>query len=286
MSSFHLPILLGAEAYCTAQNWELVFMSYRYSATTPTSELRLPQIAGNTSTVRAVILGGTNYVNMLKSLRERGMPFSVLGNNVVGDWNPDEFDTIYSDDIQGARDVTTHLLADGHRDIWFIGDNQLPWYARCSQGYRLAMQDAGCQPRFSEFHSDDRQLGYLAMRSILSREERVTAVFAGSDQIAVGVYEALRQPGVQVPNDISVAGFNNTDSKLLHPAATTVCEFPEELGKHLAEFALKRVGNLSMPPQHLTVPTQLIIRESTRPPIQSSSRKIDEPRISEQGIIL
>lgn len=265
LNSFHARILVGAEAYCASQNWELLFLSFRYAPNTPARELHLPQILSRPSTVRAVILGGTNSMNMLLALQERDIPFSVLGNNVVGEWDPAASDTVYSDDIQGARDLTANLIAAGHRDIWFFGDLQLPWYARCAEGYRAAMQAAGLPTKFSEIHSDDRQLGYLAMRSLLSRHEAVSAVFAGSDQIACGVYEALRQSGVAIPGDISVAGFNDTESQLLHPAVTSVREFPEELGKHLADFVLRRIKTPGIPAQHLTIPTQLIVRDSTGP---------------------
>jgi DNA-binding LacI/PurR family transcriptional regulator len=274
LNSFHARILVGAEAYCASHNWELLFLSFRYAAKTPVRDLHLPQILSRPSAVRALILGGTNSTNMLLALRERGIPFSVLGNNVIGDWDASAFDAVYSDDIQGARDLTNGLILEGHRDIWFFGDLQLPWYARCAEGYRTAMQAAGLTPRFSEIHSDDRQLGYLAMRSLLSRQEPVTAVFAGSDQIASGVYEALRQSCVAIPSDISVAGFNDTESQLLHPAVTTVREFPGELGKHLADFVLRRIETPGMPAQHLTMPTQLVVRESTGPLPESASSRM------------
>lgn len=264
LHNFQARILFGSEAYCASQDRELLFMSFRYSANTPPKELHLPKILNQRGLVRAMILGGTNSSNMLKALRERDIPFAVLGNNVVGDWNPNEFDAVYSDDVQGAFDLTSHLISEGHRDIWFIGDVELPWYARCAQGYRQSMLDAGLQPRFSEIHSDDRQLGYLSMRSILSRREPVTAVFAGSDQIASGVYEALRQSGLNIPDDVSVAGFNDSEAALMDPPLTSVREFPEELGKHLAEFVLRRVQSPDREPQNLTIPTRIVLRQSTR----------------------
>lgn len=265
LHNFQARVLFGSESYCASQNRELLFMSFRYSPNTPPKELHLPKILNERGLVRAMILGGTNSVNMLHALRDRQMPFAVLGNNVIGDWSPNEFDAVYSDDVQGAFDLTSQLIADGHRDIYFIGDVELPWYARCAQGYRQCMTQAGLQPRLSEIHSDDRQLGYLAMRSILSRRERVTAVFAGSDQIASGVYEALRQSGVGIPDDISVAGFNDSEGALMDPPLTSVREFPEELGKHLAEYALRRIQNPDRPPQQLTIPTRVVLRKSTRP---------------------
>ena len=279
LHNFQAHILLGAENYCSSQNRELLFMSFRYSPSVPSKELHLPQILGRRSLVRAVILGGTNSPNLLGALREQEIPFAVLGNNVVGSWNPEECDAVYSDDVQGAYDLTMQLIADGHRNIWFIGDADLPWYARCAEGYRKGMQEARLQPRLSEIHSDDRQLGYLAMRSILSRREPVTAVFAGSDPIARGVYDAVRQSGLTIPDDISIAGFNDSEASLMYPPLTSVREFPEELGRHLAEFVLKRVESPAREPQQLTIPTRVIVRESTRPLI-GMRPEADSPLVS------
>jgi LacI family transcriptional regulator len=265
LHSFQARILFGAEAYCAAQNRELLFMSFRYSPVIPAKELALPRILNKAGIVRAMILSGTNSANMLAALRSREIPFAVLGNNVIGEWNPEEYDAVYSDDVTGARDLTDQLISQGHRDIWFIGDTDLPWYARCYQGYCQSMQKAGLQPRICEIHSDDHQLGYLAMRSILSKAEPVTAVFAGSDQIARGIYEALRQSGLSVPDDISVVGFNDSEGALMEPPLTSVREFPEEIGKHLAELVLRRIQQPDREPQRIVIPTKVILRESTRP---------------------
>lgn len=266
LHNFQARILFGSEAYCASQDRELLFMSFRYSPTVPAKELHLPRILNQDGIVRAMILGGTNSSNMLAALRKRGIPFAVLGNNVLGDWNPAECDAVYSDDISGASDLTRQLILDGHRDIWFIGDVELPWYKRCAQGYTQSMIHAGLEPRISEIHSDDHQLGYLSMKSILSRSEPCTAVFAGSDQIARGVYEAVRQVGLTIPGDISVAGFNDSEGALMDPPLTSVREFPEELGKHLAEFVLRRIENPDRKPQELVIPTKVTLRESTRRP--------------------
>lgn len=264
LHSFQARILFGSEAYCASQDRELLFMSFRYSATTPAKDLHLPKVLTRHGIVRAAILSGTNSPNMLAALREREIPFAILGNNVLGDWNAAEYDAVYSDDVQGAFDLTAQLIADGHRDIWFIGDVDLPWYARCGKGYRQSMIQAGLQPRFSEIHSDDHQLGYLAMRSILTSRQPVTAVFAGSDQIARGVYDALRQAGLNIPDDISVAGFNDSEAALMDPPLTSVQEFPEELGKHLAELVLRRIQKPDREPHQLTIPTRVVVRQSTR----------------------
>ena len=263
--TFQSMILLGAEAYCAAHDRELLFLSSHYPVSASASELHLPRVLNRRTLVRGVILSGTNSAEILHVLKIQKIPFAVLGNNVIGEWNPADHNAVFSDDVQGAYDLTLQLIADGHRDIWFIGDLSLPWYRRCAEGHQRAILQAGLVPHFSEIRSDDQRLGYLAMRSILSRNEPVTAIFAGSDQIARGVYEALREGRLRIPDDVSVVGFNDTEGALMDPPLTTVREFPEELGQHLAEFLLKSLDEPDGEPKQLTIPTRVIVRKSTRP---------------------
>jgi LacI family transcriptional regulator len=261
--TFQSMVLLGAEAHCAARERELLFISFRYPTNAQANQLHLPRALERRDLVRGVILSGTNSAPMLEMLRARKIPFAVLGNNVIGEWNSDEYHCVFSDDVQGAFDLTTHLVSQGHRHVWFFGDLSMPWYARCAQGYGRAMEQAGLAPRCSEIHANDQELGYLAMRSVLSRNEPVTAVFAGSDQIARGVYEALRQSNLEIPREVSVAGFNDTEGALFDPPLTSVREFPEQLGQHLAEFLLHAVEQPLGEPKQLTIPTRLMIRQST-----------------------
>ena len=94
---------------------------------------------------------------------------------------------MYSDDVQGGFQLTSHLISEGHQDIWFIGDVETSLVRALRPGLSSrAWSQQACIRSFSEIHSDDRQLGYLSMRSILSRRDPVTAylpLLAGSDQI-------------------------------------------------------------------------------------------------------
>lgn len=262
---FQARVLVGAEEYSTSHGWELLFLSFRYPSTAVATTLSLPQVLNRRGAIQGVILGGTNHVNMLSALRDRGIPFSVLGNNVLGDWQPLRCDVVSSDDVQGGYEMTAYLISQGHRDIWYVGDVRFPWFARVFQGYRRAMAEAGLPPRCSEIRSDRQELGYLATKQLIASRERATAIFAGSDQVAQGVYRALRYFDLKIPDDISVAGFNDTEGTILDPALTTVREFPEELGRHLAEFVTTRIVNPDLESRHLSIPTELVKRESIRP---------------------
>lgn len=265
LHSFQSRILSGAESYCSAQGWEMLFLSFRYSARVPAEELHLPHILSRGTSVRGIIAGGTNSPNLLQVLRERGIPFTVLGNNVTGEWEPEACDTVYSDDLNGACEATRHLIAGGHTHIGFVGNTQLPWFRRCGEGYQKAMAEGGLPLLSVEILSDGQELGYLATKSLLNQHPEVTAILAGSDQVAKGVYSALRESNVSIPQDVNVIGFNDTEAPLFYPPLSSVREFPEELGRHLAEFLLNRIQKPSLPRQHMTIPTQLVLRDSVQP---------------------
>ncbi len=264
LNEFQSRILLGAEVHCNQHGWDLQFISFRCDLSSPAGSLTLPPALTRKDRVGGVILSGTHSVSILSALRERRIPFSVVGNNIVGNWRSADYDCVATDDLRGSAEMTQYLISMGHRKIWFVGDRALPWYARCSQGYAQTMNEAGLEPTYSEIRSEDRELGYLAVKSLHAKNESPTAIFAGNDQAATGVYRALQELGIRIPEDMSVAGFNDTMGDLLYPGLTTVREFPRELGVHLADFTLRRIQEPDIPPQQLLMPTELIRRDSIR----------------------
>ena len=263
--AFHSRILIGAEAYCAAHGWDMVFLSFNYSPHVPWKELHLPKVVQRHDVVRAVILAGTNSTNLIEMLDHKGITFVVLGNNILGEPQILNSDVIFSDDTQGGYDMTRYLINLGHRHIWYVGNTRLPWFARCFAGYHRAMDEAGLESRQSSIDSEDNtEIGYLGTKSLLARDPSVTAIFAGNDPTAHGVYKAVRDSGLKIPDDISVAGCNDTVGAWLYPGLTTIREFPEQLGKKMVELVLSRIAKPNQPQQHVTIPTEFIKRDSCR----------------------
>lgn len=263
---FHSHMLVGAESYCAARGWNMLFLTLRYPATAPWQELHLPPILARHDMVDGVILGGTNTPNLFDLLRRKAIPFAVLGNNVISAWRPEEHDVVWFDDLRGSFEMTRYLLSLGHRHIWFVGHTRLPWFSRRYEGYCRAMKEAGFPPHLSEIDSDnDQEVGYVATKALLGRGEPLHALQAGGDRVAEGAYKALRDSGLRVPDDVSVSGCDDIEAGMLHPSLTTVRIFTEQVGKHMAEMVLKRIEYPTLPPQQFTIPTQLIRRESCRP---------------------
>lgn len=282
MQSFHSRILIGAEAYCSAHGYDMSFLSFNYSPNISWKELHLPKVAQRHD-VRGVILAGTTSTNFLELLEHKGIPFVVLGNNIIGKPKDLKNDVIFSDETQGGQDMTRYLISLGHRHIGFVGNTRLPWFARCFAGYRRAMEEAGLMPRLSSIDSEnDTEIGYLGAKSLLTHSKSVTAIFAGNDPTADGVYKALRDSGLRIPNDVSVAGCNDTIGACLYPELTTIQEFPEQLGKHMVELLLNRIAKPDLEPQCITIPTKFIERDSCCP-ITSREPTSDE---SPQGAMI
>lgn len=266
LHAFHSRIFFGAHEYCKTHGADMLFLSFNYPAIAPWNELVLPRVLRRRDVAQAAILAGVNSENLLIALKQEGIPFATLGNNILDDIPAGTYHTVCTDDLHGAFEMTCYLQALGHNDIWFVGDVALPWFARCYGGYRRAMEDIGKVPRLSGFASaDDREAGYLGTKSILSRNEPVTAIFAGTDTAAQGVYAALADRGLCVPQDISVVGCNDTSAALLSPPLTTIREFPEQLGRQLAELALSQISRNESAPRQIIIPTEIVKRGSCRP---------------------
>lgn len=265
---FHSAVLMGSEAHCAALDYGLLFLPLRYSSKVSWEELHLPEIFDRRQLISGVIVAGTNSPNLLELLTQKGIPWVVLANNVLGDWRRQDPNAVYFDDIGGSVEVVHYLLSLGHRKIAFVGNCQLPWFARRAEGYRRAMRESGLAVCLSEVNSDDdEEMGYVAAKLLLQRSEPLTAIFAGDDAAARGAYKAIKDSGLSIPDDISLVGFNDTaEASALHPPLTSVRVFPEQIGKQLAELLLKRIARPDLPSGPTTLPTQLIKRESCGPP--------------------
>lgn len=278
--AFHSRILSGAEAHSAAHGWNVVFLSFNYPSNVPWTELHLPALIQRQDTVRAVILAGTNSTNLTRLLTHKGIPFVVFGNNLIGEpQDLKDCDVVFADDIQGSRDAIRYLTELGHRHIWFVGNTRLPWFKRCYEGYRQVMEEAGLTPRESSIDSEnDTESGYLGTKSLLSRDKSVTAILAGNDPTAHGVYKALRDRGLKIPDDVSVVGCDDTVGTWLYPALSTTREFPEQLGKQLVEFVFNRLAKPDQEPQRATVPTEFIKRDSCGPMSPARDKTLGETR--------
>lgn len=178
--------------------------------------------------------------------------------------------SVGSTNFAGGMAATQHLLSLGHRRIAFIGG---PAAVACNQarmhGYRAAMEAAGLPVpveylRYGQFQYED---GVASGTALLELEWPPTAIFAGSDETAGGVYEAARTRGLRIPEDLSVVGFDDTQvARFASPPLTTVRQPLREMGGVALRTALRLVDGERLDSHHVELATELVIRSSTAPP--------------------
>ena len=279
---YQARILDGADAACAGYGWDLLFLTFQHQANVPWKDLHLPPSLQRRDKATGIVLAGSNFPNLLDCLQHRAIPFVVLGNNLVTDGQQRQFDAVFSDHIQGAYEMTRYLQSLGHRDIWFVGNPAEPWCQRCLQGYQRAMSETSLACHESSVNSDDsKEVGYLGTKLIFGRGQSVTAILGASDQTACGIYKAIMDLGLRIPHDISVAGSNDTLGPLLSPALTTVREFPELLGKKMVELLVSRIDNADLAPRQVTIPTELVRRDSCRELFSNGSREEAQTLVTE-----
>lgn len=165
----------------------------------------------------------------------------------------------------GARSAVTHLLELGHATVHHIAGPQDSFPA----GQRARSWDATLRAAGRVVpplvHGDwGAASGYAAARRLLEAH-RPTAVFAANDQMALGAYRAFREAGLRIPEDVSVVGFDDIDEgAMLVPALTTIAQRWELLGRESLDVALAMSSGAA--PRMVTLPTALVLRESTAPP--------------------
>jgi LacI family xylobiose transport system transcriptional regulator len=200
-------------------------------------------------------------------LTSRSIPFVVL--DPAGD-PADGVPAVGANNWLGGLTATRHLIEFGHRRIAMLGG---PFRMMCSRarvdGYRTALETAGigvdpALVREGNFH---HEAGYAAGRELLARPDRPTAVFAGNDLQALGIYEAARELGLRIPDELSVVGFD--DLPLAHwvgPPLTTVRQPLVEMAETATQLALDLGRGRRPTATRVDLATTLVIRNSTAAP--------------------
>jgi LacI family transcriptional regulator len=178
--------------------------------------------------------------------------------------------TIGATNWAGGLSATEHLVGLGHRRIGLIlGPPRLQCSRARLDGYRTALDAAGIPSDDDLIYQGDfyHESGFAAGQKFLASEKPPTAIFASSDQMAYGVYEAIRQHGWRIPSDISVVGFDDLpEARWSSPPLTTVRQPLVEMGMLAARTVLRLVRGEEIETLRFELATQLVVRESTAPP--------------------
>jgi LacI family transcriptional regulator len=175
--------------------------------------------------------------------------------------------TIGATNWAGGLSATEHLLSLGHRRIGFIaGPKRLLCSRARLDGYRAGLEAAGIEFREELLYQGDfyHESGFAGGTALLDLDDPPTAVFASSDQMAFGVYEAVRRRGLRVPDDVSVVGFDDLpEARWASPPLTTVRQPLAEMGLLAARTVLRLAQGEDVDTPRIELATHLVARDST-----------------------
>jgi LacI family xylobiose transport system transcriptional regulator len=203
-------------------------------------------------------------------LTSRSIPFVVM--DPAGDPGAD-VPSIGATNWQGGLAATRHLVELGHRRIGAIsGPSQMMCSRARIDGYRAALETAGLpvDPELIATGDFHHEAGYRRGLELLRRPDRPTAVFAGNDLQALGLYEAARELGLRIPEDLSVVGFDDLPvAPWVGPPLTTVRQPLTEMAEAAAKLVLDLGRDEGTPATRVELATSLVVRSSTAGPAEA-----------------
>ena len=202
------------------------------------------------------------HTELIERLAERGVP------TVLHEQHPTVpgVCAVTSDNEGGGRAVARHLLELGHRRVAIL-TGTTPWPAgeRRFDGFLAVTRAAGLEVPIWRSPAWNVDAARATMRAVLEGD-RPTAVFAANDVLAAGVLRAAQDMNLEVPRDLSLAGFDDFDfATMLHPSLTTVRVDFAEMGEWAAETLIS-LAEGGEPAPIVTLPTTLLVRDSTGAP--------------------
>lgn len=196
-------------------------------------------------------------------LQKETIPFVVFGRRI----NRPDVSFVTPDNQTGAYQLTSHLIAQGHRRIAFTTRPELGVVNEDRfAGYRRALADAALPfaPELVVETIVQPESGRRALETLLELPDPPTALFAFYDLMAVDAAQAAQERGLRIPADIAIAGFDGLRASLIAtPQLTTVQQPLTEMGQQTTEILLNLMQDKDRTPEQRTLPVQLLVREST-----------------------
>ncbi|GAB2627755.1 LacI family transcriptional regulator [Paractinoplanes abujensis] len=227
----------------------------------------LPTLVGWPQVRGAVLVMPAETGQELARMRDLGFPFVIVDpltpppGNVVA---------VSAANFDGARRIAAHLVELGHRRVGVLGGRP-QWRVSADRlaGYTAPLMAAGVMPSGELLRSTDDptvEEGYRLAGELLDLPQPPTALVAFNDKMAVGALRAATARGLRVPDDLSVAGFDDIElSRITQPMLTTVRQPLGEMGRMAVSLLERMLTGGEIEALHVELGTELVIRDSTGP---------------------
>lgn len=259
---FFSEIALGAEDCAFRHGYSLFLCNSRHDSA---RELTYMTTLSTYAVDGLILSAVSGDLDQLSEFVKSGIPLVVVDRKLAA---PD-IEFIHSDHIEGAREATQHLVEFGHRRIGIItGPIDVHSALDRIQGFEEILNEHGIpnDPDLSVRGDFQVESGRRAAQEMMELPDPPTAIFACNDMMAIGALQTLRTLGLGVPEDVSLVGFDDIFlASLLDPPLTTVAQSAYTIGEMAVARLVERMnGSKNLMTQEFCLPTDLIIRKSTR----------------------
>ncbi len=262
---FFSEIVFGIESCAQEAGYSLFIAASQHD---PSRVEKIIQTMMEQRTDGVIICSSSLNSNQNRQLLEYGFPIVVVNHQAAENFHY----SIYHDDVDGSRQVTRHLVELGHTRIAYLG-NSLSGRTTLDRltGYQAEMMEHHLQILEGYIHhvpGSNPALGVDGAMHFLALPKPPTAIVCFNDMLAIGVLKGCQQEGVQVPQQMSITGFDNiTFSAYTNPPLTTLDQPKRSIGAEAARLLLTLLNsnqeNPSFQPQQITLKGNLLVRQST-----------------------
>lgn len=257
---FYPALMRGVQSVTDGENYDLIAFN---TDGTPDRERHFLAWARQGRVDGVVGVFFTLRASDFRPLVESGVPVVRIESSKK-QGGPIAIDDIYVDSRAAAEAVTNYLTSRGHTRIAMVAGRGGPQGTRV-EGYKAALLAAGGTPHVVIVDEFSEAGGLGAAETVLASGYKPTAIFAANDLMAIGVMQALRERGIEIPGEIAVVGFDDISAaKLVTPALTTVTQFQRDMGVKAAQILMHRLrGPRGEAGTAIEMPFGLIERNST-----------------------
>jgi DNA-binding LacI/PurR family transcriptional regulator len=260
---FYSHVLTGVERECQRHNLSLMIANIEVDAMNRPAAMP-PMLIDKQ--VDGVLVIGTFLRDTIQFIgRQINKPVILIDAYAPGS----RFDSVLTDNINGAFTAVDYLIKQGHRRIGLIGSisDGYPSIRERRKGYLRALKHHKITQTYIEDGLLTRESGYHSTITLLRRSPEITAIFACNDEVAMGVMMAVRDMGRDVPRDLSVIGFDDIDlAQQWSPQLTTMRVDKMLLGVLAVRQLRQRSENPTYPALTTLVSTRLMVRDTVSPP--------------------
>lgn len=210
-----------------------------------------------------IIAAKTNNIKFLENLiKKEKIPVVLIAHDIP--LLP--IDSVTVDDCLGGFQVTEHLISLGHKRIGFLAEDAWSSKERI-RGYQQALSKAGIEFDASLIQvckPPNLESAQIQAAKLLGLSERPTAIFGSNDTLAVGAMQAAQKMKLNIPNDLSIIGFDNSDmSRVVEPPLSTVIQPIKEIGHQAMNLLIQKIEGKGNVGQRIVLLPKLVLREST-----------------------